>query len=109
MNKNQVLVRVLLSPLILIFYIFLTGLMMLFPLAILIVFISFFGLILEFTAYILSKGGTEIKRIDPFINHHNNIIGHFLGITIIFWGSFYATYIYVKHGVLMLDDKFNLK
>lgn len=95
-----ILLRIIFSP-----FIFLYGCFMLTAGSViflpLLVGISFFGLLLEPIVWLLGKSGSEIEGIDPFIDDtENNALGHFLGITIYFWGAFAIVYVYLKDGTI---------
>jgi hypothetical protein len=98
--SGSFLLRVLLSP-----FIFLWGLFMLavgtvFPITLLVM-ISFVGLLLEPFVWLLKKSGSNINGIEPFIDDTgNNALGHFLGLTIHIWGAFAVVYIYLKDGTV---------
>lgn len=71
----------------------------------LLVIISFCGLLLEPFIWMLKKSGSNVKGIEPFINNtSNNAIGHFLGLTIYFWGAFAIMYVYIKDGTVWTGE-----
>ena len=98
--KNKILLRVILSPFLFCWALFLLAAATLFPLPILVAF-SFFGLILEPFIWLLRKSGSKINNIEAFCNgKYHNAIGHFLGMTIYIWSPFAIVYLYVKKGEL---------
>lgn len=102
-NKKYIF-RILLSPFIFIWGLFLLAAGTLFPLPFLIG-VSFFGLLLEPFVWLFKKSGSKINGIEPFIdNSNNNVLGHFLGLTIYIWGAFAVTYYYIKTGKIFAGD-----
>jgi len=100
----KILIRIILSPIIFIIGCFMMIILSIFPLP-MIVIMSFFGILLEPFVWIFRQSGAKIKGIEPFINDTgSNMLGHFLGLTVYFWGAFAYVYIYIKKGTIWLGD-----
>ncbi len=98
--NSSFLLRIILSPLVFLWGLFLLAAGTLFPLNI-IVGLSIMGFMLEPFVWLLKKSGSNISGIEPFIDDTgNNALGHFLGITIHIWGAFAIVYIYLKDGTI---------
>ena len=87
--SGRFLLRILLSPFILIWGIFLTAAMMLFPMPLLCG-ITLFHLIGYPFMLLFNMAGAEIEIPDPFVNDVSKsyLIGYILTITIPIWGMF---------------------
>ncbi len=102
--SDSFLLRVLLSPFIFIWGLFMLAAGTLFPITFLVM-ISFVGLLLEPFIWLLKKSGSNINGIEPFIdNTGNNALGHFLGLTIHIWGAFAVVYVYLKDGTVWTGE-----
>ena len=98
--SSSFLLRVILSPFIFLWGLFMLAVGTLFPLPLLVM-ISFCGLLLEPFIWLLQKSGSKINGIEPFIdNTGNNALGHFLGFTIYIWGAFAIVYVYLEDGTV---------
>lgn len=98
---SKLILRIILSPFIFLYGIFLLAAGTLFPLPLLVV-LSFYGLISIPIIWLLNKSGVEVNQMDnAFISYSNSqALNHFLGLTIYFWGAFYVVYMFIKKGEL---------
>jgi hypothetical protein len=84
--SGRFLLRILLSPFIFLWGIFMLAAGTLFPLPLLIMF-SFIGFLIEPFIYLFRLSGSEINGIDPFIPTKYTMLSHLLGLTIYIWGA----------------------
>ena len=102
--SGSFLLRLLLSPLLFLWGVFMLATGTLFPLPLLIIF-SVGGMISVPFVWILRKSGAEVGYIEPFFCNYedfekekNIFRDHFLMASIYLWGAFYVTYLYIKTG-----------
>lgn len=103
MNK-KIIARLLLSPFIFLWGVFMLAAFTLFPLP-LIVLLSLFGIISIPFVWAFRKSGSKIKYMEPFLTNYedfeqekNIFKNHLLMSTIYIWGAFYVAYLYIKTG-----------
>jgi len=94
---KEILIRILLSPIILIWYIFLLGAATIFPFPILVI-ISFISMVIHPFIWLLKKSGSEVENFEPFIILHNDFLSHLAGATIYLWILPFGIYDYIKTG-----------
>ena len=106
MNSFIFWLRILLSPFIFLYGIFLLIAYTMFGLPIPVIY-SLFALLSTPTFFSLRKSGVIINYPTPFISHFNNTMSenhillsnignHFITTTIYLWGAFFVTYHYIK-------------
>lgn len=102
--------RVLLSPLIFIWGIFVLCAATFFPLPIIVI-VSGVGIITIPLVWIFNKVGSNLKNIVPFMSKYDdfekgkNIFrDHFFGLTIYFWGAFAIMFYFIKTGKIWVGD-----
>jgi hypothetical protein len=102
--SGSFLLRLLLSPLLFLWGIFMLAAGTLFPLPLLVIF-SVGGMISIPFVWALRKSGAKINYIEPFLcdykdfeKEKNIFRDHFLMASIYLWGAFYVAYIYIKTG-----------
>jgi len=93
------LLRILLSPFIFIYGLFLICAGMLFPLT-MIVFLSLIMIVAHPFIWLINKSiNNKIEEMESLLNiTSNNFINNLLTVTIPIWGAFYVVYIYIKDG-----------
>ena len=94
----KLLIRIILSPIIFLWAMFLLAALTLFPLPLL-VWLSFVGLILHPFTWLLNKSGSDVETFDPLFNFSRyDWINHLLGFTVYLWSPFAIVYMYIKTG-----------
>jgi hypothetical protein len=96
-NIKKLFLRILLSPIILLYGLFITFGGIIFPTTCIIMF-SFFGLVSTPIIFLLKKSGCDLNYLEPIIEEYtdNIFIDHLLGFTILIWGALYITYKYIQ-------------
>lgn len=95
---KQYLLRIVLSPLVFLWGVFLVLAMSLFPLTILVLF-SWFAMIACPIIWLLNASGATIKYPEPLTNATQYVfINHFIWATSHVWAPFYIAWEYIKTG-----------
>lgn len=97
------LLRILLSPFVFLWGIFILAAGTLFPLPLLIMY-SFIGFFTEPFIYLFQLSGSEIGRIEPFILTKYTMLSHLLGLTIYIWGVPAIVINYILTGKIWTGD-----
>ena len=102
---KEKIIRIILSPFILLYGYFMlaAGTALAFPF-VFIVMLSLIGFISQPFVYLFRLGGTNLEGIESFIDAENPIRGHFLGMTIHIWLSYYIVYEYIKTGKILTGE-----
>lgn len=96
------LVRALLSPGIFIYGLFITFIMLVFPITQFLLLSMVFRLISQPFVYLLRIGGSDVKVMDSFIDFHDNVtLDSLVTITIPIWLSFYMVHLYINTGEIL--------
>ena len=110
MNNNLIFLRIILSPFIFLWGIFLLAAGTLFPVPLLVL-ISMYGLICTPFIWLIKKSKTNIKYPEPFLskygdyeNEKNIMRDHLFGATIYLWGAFAVVYNYIKTGEIFTGE-----
>lgn len=101
--SGRFLLRILLSPFIFLWGIFMLAAGTLFPLPLLVIF-SFIGFLLESFIYLFRLSGSEINGIEPFIPTKYTMLSHLLGLTIYIWGAPAIAVNYILTGEVWTGD-----
>lgn len=110
-KMNKILIRIILSPFILIWGVFFTAAMCLFPIPLVMGF-SFIGLISQPFIYLLRKGGTKIKYCEPFLNENdhrlfkNYFIANLIGILLPIILPFLIMIIYIIENKIITSNEY---
>lgn len=103
----KIIIRILLSPFIFMWGVFLLAALTFFPLS-LIVPLSILGFIGTPFVWLLKQGGTDIAYPESLVGKGGSmsaVMGeHLLVSTIHLWGAFYVTYLYLKTGEVYFPE-----
>lgn len=104
--------RIILSPIIFLWGVFILIALSLIPIAWMVVIYSLVGMLSTPIIYLLKIGGSDIEFTRPvvldfsvFENNKNVFLMHFIGFTIQIWGAFAITYHYIKTGEIYFIDQ----
>lgn len=108
-DKQKFILRIILSPLIFIWGILMLMVGSLFPLPLLVT-MSIVGVISTPFTWLLRQSGSSMEYMEPFICDSENenikmiMWGHFLGMTIYFWGAPAIVYQYITTGEIFTGE-----
>lgn len=99
------LLRIILSPIVLLIYAFITCVLFFFPIPMLCG-ITFFQLIAYPFILLFNICGSEIEAPEPFVNvlPESYLVGYLLTITIPIWGMFFLTVLFIINGKIWDGD-----
>ena len=101
--SGRFLLRILLSPFVFLWGIFILAAGTLFPIPLLVIF-SFIGFIIEPFIYLFRLSGSKINGIEPFIPTKYIMLSHLLGVTIYIWGAPAIVINYILTGEVWTGD-----
>ena len=101
--SGKFLLRLILSPFIFIWGLFLLAAGTFFPVSFLVI-LSFFGFIIEPFIFLLRLSGADINGIEPLISTKYTMLSHLIGITIYVWGAPAITVNYILTGEIWTGE-----
>jgi hypothetical protein len=101
----KLILRIILSPLILLWGVFILFALTLIPIIPGIIIFGILGFITEPFIYLFQLEGTYIKGVDPFFPTKYTMLSHFLGITVYIWGAPAIAINYIITGEIWNGDE----